>query len=152
MKLVRLLRYMFLLAFLGPDHAQRSIAFLSFWNLQTNTDTAFIYSVTICEQKTEDCARSPLLTILKFSKQREIINLQLIQRRSQSPKYKFCKGKLTDCLLGIEMVQVSQNNDKRSIFAEYYPSETVLYLSDNMVLTPKHIYGGWELPPNWEVS
>ena len=86
--------------------------------------------------------QSPLLTMAKFSKQRETINLQSIQRRSQSPKYKFCKGKLTDCLLGIEMVQVSQENNKRSIFAEYYPSETVLYLSDNMVLTPKHIYGG----------
>ena len=77
--------------------------------------------------------QSPLLTMVKFSKQRETINLQLIQRRSQSPKYKFCKGKLADCLLGIEMVQVSQENDKRSIFAEYYLSETVLYLSDNMV-------------------
>ena len=72
--------------------------------------------------------QSPRLTMVKFSKQRETINLQLIQRRSQSPKYKFCKGKLTDCLLGIEMVQVSQENDKRSIFAEYYLSETVLYL------------------------
>ena len=37
-------------------------------------------------------------------------------------------------------------NDKRSIFAEYYLSETVLYLSDNMVPTPKHLYGGRELP------
>ena len=90
--------------------------------------------------------QSSLLTMVKFSTQRETINLQLIQRRSQSPKYKFCKGKLTDCLLGIEMVQVSQNNDKRSIFAEYYLSETVLYLSDNMVPTPKHLYGGRELP------
>ena len=86
--------------------------------------------------------QSPLLTMVKFSKQRETINLQSIQRRSQSPKCKFCKGKLTDCLLGIKMVQVAQENNKRSIFAEYYPSETVLYLSDNMVLTPKHIYGG----------
>ena len=68
--------------------------------------------------------QSPRLTMVKFSKQRETINLQLIQRRSQSPKYKFC----TDCLLGREMVQVSQENDKRSIFAEYYLSETVLYL------------------------
>ena len=74
--------------------------------------------------------------MVKFSKQRETINLQLIQRQSQSPKYKFCKGKLTDCLLGIEMVQVSQENDKRSIFAEYYLSETVLYLSGNMMPTP----------------
>ena len=85
--------------------------------------------------------------MVKFSTQREAVNLQLIQRRSQSPKYKFCKGKLTDCcLLGIEMVQVSQENDKRSIFAEYYLSETVLYPSDNMVPTPKHLYGGRELP------
>ena len=91
--------------------------------------------------------QSPLLTMAKFSKQRETINLQQsIQRRSQSPKYKFCKGKLTDCLLGIEMVQVSQENDKRSIFAEYYLSETVLDLSDNMMPTPKHLYGGRELP------
>ena len=44
--------------------------------------------------------QSSLLTMVKFSTQRETINLQLIQRRSQSPKYKFCKGKLTDCLLG----------------------------------------------------
>ena len=79
--------------------------------------------------------------MVKFSKQRETINLQLIQRRSQSPKYKFC----TDCLLGNEMVQVSQENDKRSIFAEYYLSETVLDLRDNMVPTPKHLYGGREL-------
>ena len=57
MKLVRLLCYMFLLAFLGPDCARRSISYLSFRSLLTNTDTAFIYSVTICEQKTEDCAR-----------------------------------------------------------------------------------------------
>ena len=48
---------MFLLAFLGPDCARRSISYLSFRSLLTNTDTAFIYSVTICEQKTEDCAR-----------------------------------------------------------------------------------------------
>ena len=85
--------------------------------------------------------------MVKFSEQRETINLQLIQRRSQSPKYKFCKGKLTDCVLGIVMVQVSQENDKRSIyFAEYYLSETVLYLSDDMVPTPKNLYGGQELP------
>ena len=90
--------------------------------------------------------QSSLLTMVKFSKQRETINLQSIQRRSQSPNYKFCKGKLTDCLLGIEMVQVSQENDKRSIFAEYYLSETVLYLSDNMMPTPKRLYGGQELP------
>ena len=90
--------------------------------------------------------QSPLLTIVKFSTQTETINLQLIQPRSQSPKYKFCKGKLTDCLLGIEMVQVSQENDKRSIFAEYYLSETVLYISDNMEPTPKQLYGGRELP------
>ena len=91
----------------------------------------------------------PPLTMVKFSEQRETINLQLIQRRSQSPKYKFCKGKLTDCVLGIVMVQVSQENDKRSIyFAEYYLSETVLYLllSDDMVPTPKNLYGGQELP------
>ena len=43
------------------------------------------------------------------------------------------------------MVQVSQENDKKSIFAEYYLSETVLDLSDNMVPTPKHLYGGREL-------
>ena len=84
--------------------------------------------------------------MVKFFKQRKTINLQLIQRRSHSPKYKFCKGKLTDCLLGIEMVQVSQENDKRSIIVEYYLSETVLYLSDNMVPTPKQLYGGREPP------
>ena len=124
MKPVRLLRYMFLFAFLGPECARPSIAYLSFWSLLTTRNIALIYSVTICEQKTEDCARwgriltqtiaslfstlmfagfhnqSPLLTMVKFSTQRETINLQLIQRRSQSPKYKFCKGKLTDCLLG----------------------------------------------------
>ena len=83
--------------------------------------------------------------MVKFSKQRETKNLELTQRRSESPKYKFCKGKHTDCLLGIEMVQVSQENDKRSIFAEYYLSETVLDLRDNMVPTPKHLYGGREL-------
>ena len=70
--------------------------------------------------------QSPLLTMVKFSKQRETINLQLIQRRSQSPKYKFCKGKLTDCVLGIVIVQVSQENDKKSIFAEYYLSKKVI--------------------------
>ena len=62
--------------------------------------------------------QSPLLTMVKFSKQRETINLQLIQRRSQRPKYKFCKAKLTDCLLGIAMVQVSQENDKKGPYLQ----------------------------------
>ena len=66
--------------------------------------------------------QSPLLTMVKFSKQRETINLQSIQRRSQSPKCKFCKGKLTDCLLGIELVQVSQ----KMIKCPYLQSTTFL--------------------------
>ena len=44
------------------------------------------------------------------------------------------------------MVQVSQENDKKSIFVEHYFSETVLDLRDNVVPTPKHLYGGRELP------
>ena len=56
MKPVRLLCYMFLLAFFGPDCAQRSIPIIL--NLLTNRNIALIYSVIICEQKTKDCARS----------------------------------------------------------------------------------------------
>ena len=53
---------MFLLTFFGPDRAQRSVAFSSIsimiLNLLTNRKVALIYSVTICEQKIKDCARS----------------------------------------------------------------------------------------------
>ena len=49
---------MFLLAF-GPDRAQGSIAFLSFkLTDQMNRNMALIYSFTVCEQKTNHCARS----------------------------------------------------------------------------------------------
>ena len=40
------------------DGAQRSIPFLSFSILSTNKNVALIYSVTICGQKSKDCAPS----------------------------------------------------------------------------------------------
>ena len=39
------------------------------------------------------------LTMVKFSEQRETINLQLIQREVNVQKTIFFTGKLTDCLL-----------------------------------------------------
>ena len=57
MKPVRLLCYMFLLAFLGHDRKQSWMASLSFWtHWPIETSHKFIQS--ICEQKTRDCARS----------------------------------------------------------------------------------------------
>ena len=48
---------MFLLAFL--DLAVRKFNSIpTILNLLTNRNIALIYSVTICEQKTKDCARS----------------------------------------------------------------------------------------------
>ena len=48
MKPVRLLCYMFMLAFFGPDRAQRSIARIPIiLKLLTNRNIALIYSVTI---------------------------------------------------------------------------------------------------------
>ena len=44
------------------------------------------------------------------------------------------------------MVQVSQENDKKSLFAGYQLSETVLDLSENMVPTQKDLCGDRELP------
>lgn len=40
------------------DGAKRSILFISFSVLLTNKNVALIYSVTICEQKSKDCAPS----------------------------------------------------------------------------------------------
>ena len=60
------------------------------------------------------------LTMVKFSMQRETINLQLIQRRSQRPKNKFFYRKTHRLFVMLtEMVQVSQENDKKSLFAGY---------------------------------
>ena len=42
-------------SFVGPDREHCPVAFLSFW---TYWPIALINSVTICEQKTEDCART----------------------------------------------------------------------------------------------
>ena len=53
MKPDRLLCYMFLLAILDLTDSIPIIL-----NLLTNRNIALIYSVTICEQKTKDCARS----------------------------------------------------------------------------------------------
>ena len=53
MKAAILLCYMFC----GPEGAQRSIAFLaSNVIVLTNINIALIYSVTICQKKTKDCA------------------------------------------------------------------------------------------------
>ena len=54
MKPDRLLCYVFLLAFLDLT-VHNSIAIIL--NLLTNKNIALIYSVTICELKTTDCAR-----------------------------------------------------------------------------------------------
>ena len=60
------------------------------------------------------------LTMVEFSEQRETMNLQLIQRRSQRPKNKFFYRKTHRLfVMLIEMVQVSQENDKKSLFAGY---------------------------------
>ena len=61
-KLVRLLLDFFV-NLTGPpdcrlDGAQRSIPFLSFSILLTNKSVALIYSVTVCGQKSKDCAPS----------------------------------------------------------------------------------------------
>ena len=51
---------MFLLGvrrYFGPDRAQRSVVFLSF-EVTDQKKHRIIYSVTICEQKTKDCAQS----------------------------------------------------------------------------------------------
>ena len=53
MKPDRLLCYMFLLAILDLTDSIPIIL-----NLLTNRNIALIYSVTICEQKTKDCAQS----------------------------------------------------------------------------------------------
>ena len=46
----------FVICFCGPESAQRSKEFLSFlWPIK---NVALIYSVTICQQKTKDCALS----------------------------------------------------------------------------------------------
>ena len=59
MKPVGLLCYMFLLAFFGPDHAGTTFNSIPIiLKLLTNRNIALIYSVTIYEQKTKDCARS----------------------------------------------------------------------------------------------
>ena len=64
--------------------------------------------------------QSTLLTMVKFSEQRETINLQLTQRRSQRPKNKFFYRKTHRLfVMLIDMVQVSQENDKKSLFAGY---------------------------------
>ena len=58
--------------------------------------------------------------MIKFSEQRETINLQLIQRRSQRPKNSFFYRKIHRLfVMLIETVQVSQENDKKSFFAGY---------------------------------
>ena len=57
MKPFRLLCYMFLLAFLDlTGTTVNSIPIIL--NLLANRNIALIHSVTICEQKTKDCARS----------------------------------------------------------------------------------------------
>ena len=58
--------------------------------------------------------------MVKFSEQRETVNLQLIQRRSQLPKNKsFYRKTYRLFVMLIEMVQVSQEDDKKSLFAGY---------------------------------
>ena len=46
----------------------------------------------------------------------------------------------------IEVVQGSQENDKKSLCAGYELSKTVLDLSENIVPTPKDLCGDRELP------
>ena len=58
MKPVRLLWYMFLIAFLLYLTATTFNSIPITLNLLTSRNIALIYSVTICEQKTNDCARS----------------------------------------------------------------------------------------------
>ena len=70
MKPDRLLCYVFLLAFLDLT-VYNSIAIIL--NLLTNKNIALIYSVTICELKTTDCARlgsfrhKPLFSTVMFA-------------------------------------------------------------------------------------